>query len=79
MRGKVASLTWDPTTGAKSYEIQVSPDPYTGTSWVNKAPSTKSKSSLTGLTSGTRVWVRVRATGTGGQGAWSDPATKIVP
>ena len=34
---------------------------------------------ITGLTSGSRVWVRVRAIGTKGEGPWSDPATKIVP
>jgi hypothetical protein len=33
----------------------------------------------TGLTSGQRVWLRVRGIGSNGPGAWSDPATKIVP
>jgi hypothetical protein len=32
-----------------------------------------------GLASGQRVWVRVRAIGAAGPGPWSDPATKIVP
>lgn len=70
---------WDPIPNAKSYEIQISPEPMTASSWVNHPPATKSKAVLTALTSGARVWVRVRAVGAAGQGAWSDPATKIVP
>ena len=34
---------------------------------------------LSGLVSGTRVWVKVRVIGSQGPGPWSDPATKIVP
>ena len=38
------------------------------------------KAALSGLTSGARIWVRVRAIGTGGtKGPWSDPAVKAVP
>jgi hypothetical protein len=71
---------WDAVTGGKiTYEIQTSPDPVTPTSWGSQIRSTKSKAAITGLTSGARVWIRVRATGSGGEGAWSDPATKIVP
>ena len=69
----------DPTAGAKTYEIQVSTvDPVAGP-WTTKAQPTASRWSLEGLTSGQRVWVRVRAVGTNGTGPWSDPATKIVP
>lgn len=71
---------WDPVVGGKiTYEIQTSLDPMTPTSWTNQPRSTKSKSAITGLTSGSRVWIRVRATNSAGEGAWSDPATKIVP
>ena len=71
---------WDPVTGGKiTYEIQTSPDPMTPTSWTNQPRSTKSKTAVMGLTSGARVWVRVRATNSAGEGAWSDPATKIIP
>ena len=72
-------LQWDPVQGAKSYEVQLSPDPMTATSWVGKPSVTKSQSAVTGLTSGARMWARVRAVGSAGPGAWSDPATKIVP
>ena len=72
-------LQWDPVQGVKSYEIQTSPEPVTATSWSNQPSVTKSKTAVTGLTSGARMWVRVRAVNPAGQGAWSEIATKIVP
>ena len=72
-------LQWDPMPGAKTYDIAVSPDPATEATYVAKPSVTKSKATVTGLTSGSKVWVRVRAVGAGGTGPWSDPATKIVP
>ena len=72
-------LQWDPANGARTYDIETSPEPMTPNSWTAQASVTKSKSVLLGLTSGAKVWVRVRAVGPGGTGAWSDPATKIVP
>ncbi len=70
---------WDPDRFARLYEAQISPDPMTESGWVNKATSTKSSKTLDGLTSGSKVWVRVRANGAAGVGPWSDPATKVVP
>jgi hypothetical protein len=70
---------WDFVAGAKTYEVQVSPDPVTPTSWTSQPLVTKSKAVILNLTSGARVWIRVRATNSAGTGAWSDPATKIVP
>ncbi len=72
-------LQWDPVTGAKSYNVLASPDPITSTSWVNKPSVTKSKTAVTGLTSGARLWFKVAAVGAAGVGAFSDPATKIAP
>ena len=72
-------LQWDPLPEARTYEIELSPDPVTGTSWSSRPSVTKSKALVTGLTSGSRQWARVRAVNAAGQGAWSDPATKIVP
>jgi hypothetical protein len=72
--------SWDPVRGANSYEIQTSPEPVTGTSWAYKMTAGKSSATLTGLTSGTRMWVRVRAIGAdNATGPWSDPAVKTVP
>jgi len=71
-------LVCQPVRGAKSYEIQVSPDP-PGT-WTPKMTASKSSATLEGLTSGAKLWVRVRAIGADNQpGPWSDPATKVVP
>lgn len=70
---------WDPQAGAKSYELQMCPDPITSGGWASKPPVTKSKTSAGGLTSGARLWSRVRAIGSAGPGAWSDPAVKTVP
>lgn len=70
---------WDSLSGAKSFEVQSSPDPFTGTSWTTADMVTNSKTTLTGLTSGAKIWVRVRAINSAGKGAWSDVATKIVP
>ena len=70
---------WDPITGAKTYEVQTSPDPFTATSWSKTKSVTKSSVVLTALTSGARVWVRVRAIGSGGEGNYSSEISKIVP
>lgn len=70
---------WDRDPSAKSYEIQTSPDPVAGGSWTFKQIATKSFATITGLTSGARVWVRVRSVGSDENGPWSDPAVKTVP
>ena len=70
---------WDSMSGAKSFEVQSSPDPMTSTSFVTADTLTNSKVTLTGFTSGARIWVRVRAINSAGKGPWSDPAVKIVP
>jgi hypothetical protein len=70
---------WDPVHGAKTYEVQTSPDPFTATSWSKTKSVTPSSVVLTGFTSGARIWVRVRAIGTGGEGNWSSEISKIVP
>ncbi|HSU55507.1 MAG TPA: hypothetical protein VLT36_15740 [Candidatus Dormibacteraeota bacterium] len=71
---------WDSTRGANSYEAQTSADPVSGTSWVFKTVASKSSITLDGLTTGNRVWARVRAIGANNsKGPWSDPAVKTVP
>jgi Fibronectin type III domain len=72
-------LTWDTVPKAKSYVIEKSGDPPTATSWQHAGVSTKSSTTIDGLTPGTRYWFRVAAVGTAGQSGWSDPASKIAP
>lgn len=71
-------LDWDSVRGATSYVMQRSPDPPTATSWQSAGVTTKSKGSVTGLTSGTKYWFRVAAVGAAGQGAWSNPASRTA-
>ncbi len=75
----VILLRHDAVKGAKVYERQRSPDPFTNASWVNLDASTKASSTVTDLPSATRCWFRVRAVGAKGPGPWSDPAIKTVP
>lgn len=75
----VVILRWKAVKGAKSYEVQTSPDPFTSQSWQGAAVVTKATHTLTGLPTGARCWFRVRAIGTAGPGPWSDPAIKTVP
>ncbi len=66
---------------AIGYEWQVTTgDAMTGP-YATSTHSSGTKATLKGLTSGQRIWVRVRALGRGenGEGPWSDPATIIVP
>jgi hypothetical protein len=72
-------VAFDATAGAKSYEVQTSPDPMSEASWVFKMSLAKSSGTIAGLTSGAKVWARVRAVGAAGAGPYSDPATKVVP
>jgi hypothetical protein len=71
--------SWDTVAGARSYTIEISPDPPTTTSWKHSGVSTKSRSTIGSLTPGTRYWFRVSAIGTAGQSGWSDPAVCIAP
>jgi uncharacterized protein (UPF0333 family) len=70
---------WDPDSTAKSYELQTSTDPMTDSSFTHRDTVTKSSCTTTGLTSGTRIWSRVRAVNPAGKGPWSEPVSKIVP
>lgn len=69
----------DPVDHVLTYEVQLTTvDDMTGPYTTVLKPSSSSWK-LTGLTSGQRVWVRVRATSSQGDGPWSDPMSKIVP
>ena len=70
---------WQRDPFAVSYEVQVSPDPVTPTSWVHAMTVVRPRAKLTGLTSGQKRWVRVRAVNDLGPGSWSDPSCRMVP
>jgi hypothetical protein len=75
----VIDLSWKKVSKAKSYTIQMSPDPPTAESWAQAAIATASTRTIENLTSGKRFWFRVAAIGAMGQSGWSEPATKIAP
>lgn len=72
-------LQWDHLSVAKRYEVQLCPTMEFTTGVITLPSVSKSKTVATGLTTGTRIWARVRAGNAAGLGAWSDVATKIVP
>jgi len=73
-------LRWKRVRNAHCYEIQISASPITATSWGSSVTCTRASYQMQGLTSGARLWFRVRAIGgRSTPGAWSDPATKTVP
>ena len=48
-------------------------------SWVNGPIATKSKATVTGLTSATKYYLRVAGIGAAGQGAFSELASQVAP
>ena len=72
-------LHWDKIVGTNSYEIETCPDPVDNTKWQHNKTVTKTKVTVTGLTSGQRYWFRVAAVNAKGESGWSDPVSKIVP
>ncbi len=73
---------WDRLPHASGYEAQQTTTPEVPGSWVPlRVPRpTRSQQTFPSLPSGTRLWVRVRGLGgTEGTGAWSEPASAMVP
>ncbi len=71
---------WDAIVrGLQMFVIEATVDPAALTGWFQVGMTKKSSHTITGLTSGTRYWIRVRAMGAAGPGPWSDPATKVAP
>jgi len=60
------------------YKWQKSPDPFTGTSWINAGEGALASFEITGLTSVTRYWFRVAVITGNVQGEYSDPVTFVV-
>ena len=71
-------LKWKSVKGAKSYIVRRTTDVTDNAKWLQEQVVTKATAISTGLASGTQYWYQVAAVGTAGQGAWSDPATKVA-
>ena len=65
------ALSWNASTGANSYGVQVSSDPGFATLVYNQTGITTTSTNVTGLTGNTVYYWRVNATNTGGTSSWS--------
>ena len=70
-------VTWSAVRGARSYVLEHKEQAGTG-GWTTKVV-TKSRQSVTGLTSGTVYVFRVAAVGTAGQSPWSIEVARRAP
>ena len=71
-------LKWKSVKGAKSYIVRRSTDVAVAAQWQQEQVVTKAAAISTALVSGTQYWYQVAAIASAGQGAWSDPATKVA-
>jgi hypothetical protein len=65
------TLTWNASTGATSYGLQVSKDSSFSTIVIDKSTITSTSYAMTGLANNTTYYWRVNATNSGGTSAWS--------
>jgi hypothetical protein len=64
-------LEWPPLAGAKSYNVEISPDPITPTSWSLACSCTTAHADVNGAQAGELYWYRVAGVNAKGQGPWS--------
>lgn len=74
-------LNWNvhPVQGANGYEPRTTTDPNNAALWKTHQVVTQSSGTITGLQSGMRHYVQIRAIGPLGPGPWSDIAWRMVP
>lgn len=65
------TLSWNSSTGADSYGVQVSTDPNFATTVYNQSGITATSTTVTGLAGSTVYYWRVNAANTGGISSWS--------
>ena len=70
---------WDALHGAKVYDVQVTATPDTEASWRSIVPSPASNTTVDGLVSGARTYVRVRGVAKRITGPFSNAVGCIVP
>ena len=71
-------LSWPPLDGAKSYVVQISPDPITANSWAFASSCTTASADVGGAEPGKKSWFRVSGVNGKGQGPWSEPTSRPV-
>jgi hypothetical protein len=76
--GKVFA-DWKPMFRSRSYEVQLSSNASDPALWATHEITAKVGVEFTGLPSGQKRWVRVRAINNVNKGPWSDPACCTVP
>ena len=69
---------WNSVFGARYYDVETSTNPNDSTLWKSYDSTSKVGMKLTGLTSGQKLWVRVRACNSVDKGSWSDPACAMI-
>lgn len=67
---------WQPVFGAFGYLVETATSP--DGPWTQATATSRARHTLSGLTPGTKYWVRVRAVGAAGSGPYSDPACRIA-
>ena len=67
-----------PVPNAGSYEAQMTTTIDNADSWESAEQMTSARMRLEGLTPGKTYWARLRAIGSAGPGAWSEPVCAIV-
>jgi len=72
-------ISWTKVRGARAYNVERALDSSHGLDWSNVLSSSKTRAIVNSMQSGHRYWFRVAAIGAAGQGAWSDPVSKIAP
>jgi len=65
------TLSWNASSGATSYQLQVSTVPNFSTTVLNQSGITSTSYPVTGLANSTTYYWRVNATGPGGTSSWS--------
>ena len=74
-----ASADWDSMFRSRTYEVQLTSDPMNPLLWATHEITMATSRLFTGLPSGQKRWVRVRAINNVNKGAWSDPACCTIP
>ena len=65
--------------GAPTYVVEKTASLAEPVSWELVRTTTRGKLLANGLTSGTKYWFRIAASGSAGQSPWSDPVGKVAP